>query len=498
MNHLGDITKIHGDRIEPVDVITFGSPCQDLSIAGNRAGLDGERSGLFMEAVRIIKEMRRKTNGRYPTYAVWENVPGAFSSQKGEDFRVVLEELCKICKEDAAVPRPADKWRTSGAIVGDWWSVAWRVFDAQFWGVPQRRRRIALVVDFRGGRAPEILFERKSLRGNFETGEEMREGVAGAIEDCPNGEGAYGFSAGQGSKAGGIGYAKEVAPTIKACASGLNQVPCISIQHSIIGRESKNGAQGKGYRCDGKAYTLDSRPEADAVCVPINDQATHGNGGCNGNMVGNENDPMYSLTARDRHAVLCMATGQGGAEILHDTSPTLNCDHEQPICLHPDISGTICASGAGTDRPAGQGNEGDLCIVQAVDARNMAEHDVCGTLQSKENGGYSLNYINPIRVNLIVRRLTPLECERLQGYPDGWAHIPDYIGTDGKKRKVSNSAMYKALGNSISIPNWKYVMKRIAATFECDATLGSLFDGIGGFPMIWEHLNGKGSAKWAS
>lgn len=148
---------------------------------------------------------------------------------------------------------------------------------------------------------------------------------------------------------------------------------------------------------------------------------------------------------------------------------------------------------------AGQGNEGDLCIVTAVDFRNGTENkDVNGTLQAKTSGGTSYNLQNVCRIKNIVRRLTPLECERLQGYPDGWVHIPDYIGTDGKKRKVSDSAMYRALGNSISIPNWKYVMKRIAATFERDATLGSLFDGIGGFPMIWEWLNGRNTARWAS
>lgn len=168
---LGDITKINGAEIPPVDIITFGSPCQDLSVAGKRAGLDGERSGLFMEAIRIIKEMRDETSKRAdehvrPRYAVWENVPGAYSSNKGEDFRVVLEELCRIKDGDAHVPRPTGgKWANAGAIVGDGYSVAWRTLDAQYWGVPQRRRRIYLVADFGGQRAPEILFEREGLRG---------------------------------------------------------------------------------------------------------------------------------------------------------------------------------------------------------------------------------------------------------------------------------------------------------------------------------------------
>ena len=158
MLHLGYIKKINGREVPPVDVITAGSPCQDLSVAGKRAGLEGERSGLFMEFIRIVKEMRRNTHGEYPKYVVWENVPGAFSSNKGEDFRCVLEELAKIKDYRAVVPSPPKgKWKNAGYIMGDDWSLAWRVMDAQFWGVPQRRRRIALVVDFRGQSAPEIL-----------------------------------------------------------------------------------------------------------------------------------------------------------------------------------------------------------------------------------------------------------------------------------------------------------------------------------------------------
>lgn len=163
---LGDITKIDGSKIKPVDVISFGSPCQDLSVAGKREGLSGERSGLFMEAVRIIKEMRGDTDGEYPKLAVWENVLGAFSSNKGEDFRVVLEELSKIKDSNTIIPRPK-KWSNAGLILADGFSIAWRVLDAQYWGVPQRRRRIFLVVDFGGHSAGEILFERKGLSRNF-------------------------------------------------------------------------------------------------------------------------------------------------------------------------------------------------------------------------------------------------------------------------------------------------------------------------------------------
>lgn len=169
MTHLGDVSKINGAEIEPVDVITFGSPCQDLSVAGKRAGLEGERSGLFMEAIRIVKEMRGATDGKYPTFILWENVPGAFSSNKGEDFRVVLEEIIRVVEPSATMP-PADKgrWPYADVYVGEGWSLAYRTFDAQYWGVPQRRRRIYLVADFRGERAGEILFEREGMRGDSE------------------------------------------------------------------------------------------------------------------------------------------------------------------------------------------------------------------------------------------------------------------------------------------------------------------------------------------
>lgn len=191
MKHLGDISKVNGAEIEPVDIITFGSPCQDLSVAGKRAGLKHEangdekttRSGLFMEAIRIIKEMRCATNGKYPRFALWENVPGAFSSNKGEDFRIVLEEFIKISEAKATVPPPPKGgWPFADAYVGDGWSLAYRTFDAQYWGVPQRRRRIYLVADFIGGCAPRILFECEGLRGYFEKGESPWQGVASDVE----------------------------------------------------------------------------------------------------------------------------------------------------------------------------------------------------------------------------------------------------------------------------------------------------------------------------
>src|SRR5574344_1544454 len=196
MKHLGSVTDVHGGDIEPVDIITFGSPCQDLSVAGKRAGLKHEangddettRSGLFMEAVRIIKEMREATNGEYPTFAVWENVRGAFSSNKGEDFRTVLEELIKIVEPGAVMPAvPKGGWPYADSYCGDGWSLAYRVFDAQYWGVPQRRRRIYLVLDLRGQRAGKVSFEREGVRGYFETFKTAGQGTAG---DAANRTGA--------------------------------------------------------------------------------------------------------------------------------------------------------------------------------------------------------------------------------------------------------------------------------------------------------------------
>ena len=201
MKHLGDITKINGHNVPLVDIVTGGSPCQDLSVAGKRAGLEGARSGLFMEQIRIIKEMRDESirqlrlrgadfNIRLvkPRYMVWENVPGAFSSNKGEDFRCVLEETAKIVCKDAVIPRPeGGRWMPSGCILADGWSIAWRVHDAQFWGVPQRRKRIALVADFGGQSAPEILFERKGLSRDSEPSKQAREEAAG---DSTEGTGA--------------------------------------------------------------------------------------------------------------------------------------------------------------------------------------------------------------------------------------------------------------------------------------------------------------------
>ena len=249
MKHYGDISGMHGDAVEPVDIITFGSPCQDMSIAGKRAGLDGSRSNLFYEAVRIVKEMRCATNGEYPKWLCWENVPGAFSSNAGEDFRCVLESLCRIKDETVSVPMP-DKWTTAGEIVGEGYSVAWRVLDACMWGVPQRRKRILLIASLADERAGEILFESEGLSGYSAEGFRTWQSLAGCASQgsgtpklCLNDQGggvmdvsddvtatlraethghppcvmeSAGFCTEHSAKAGNIGYEEETAPTLRA------------------------------------------------------------------------------------------------------------------------------------------------------------------------------------------------------------------------------------------------------------------------------------------
>ena len=244
MKQLGDVTKINGAEIEKVDIITFGSPCQDLSVAGRQKGIhEGERSNLFFEAVRIIKEMREddRAAGRAdehcrPRFAVWENVPGAFSSNKGADFQAVLQALCEVCDTDVSVPMPEKgKWGKAGCIVGDGYSIAWRVYDAQYWGVPQRRKRIYLIADFGSERAGEILFEPEGVRGHSETSGEARKG---ASEDVEGGAGGScdvvvgAFMGGQGAKAGSVAYSEALSPTLRATNSGSNQVPDVAYRSS--------------------------------------------------------------------------------------------------------------------------------------------------------------------------------------------------------------------------------------------------------------------------
>ena len=519
---------------------------QDLSVAGKRAGLDGERSGLYMEQIRIVKEMRQRDerNGRSgvdirPRYMVWENVPGAFSSNKGEDFRIVLEELAKIADKDAVIPMPnTGKWTTCGCIVGDGWSIAWRVLDAQFWGVPQRRRRIALIADFGGHSAPEILLIRKSLSGHTEPSKPKGKESS---PNAPRGIGADDsrvicFEPGAAKRLGGYVW-EGIAPTLRT-EVGDNRP---SVAYTLQDQEGKAGG-GKGaliakdlsatlragfaQTLFQPVYSVENHPNDSRVKIDEEGKVQAltgrmGTGGGNVPMVlaldrasfNQGKNAQYDFEVTDKGinspivakgpGAVCYSVDQGGGkssvDVREGKAPTLTTTHDgAPAICYPEVKegvvGTLDAHYS--NFPGMRGGMERTMVAQAVDCRNCTEDDINGALQS--NSAHSLNGKNVIRTRYIVRRLTPLECERLQGYPDGWTDIGEWIDSNGKKRQTSDAARYKALGNSIALPPWKWVLKRLCACYERDATMASLFDGIGGFPYLWEQLNGKGTCLWAS
>ena len=490
MLHLGDITKIDGYTAPIVDCVIGGSPCQDLSVAGKREGLDGERSGLFMEQIRIVKEMREhdrrigwSNDDIRPRYMVWENVPGAFSSNKAEDFRIVLEETAKIADENAVIPQPPKgKWATSGCIMGDGWSIAWRVCDAQFYGVPQRRRRIALVADFGGQSAPEILFIRSCVSRDTEPSGKKRETVATDVER-------------------GIGADDRGVKCLTPWDTQTRRVYDAEYTYPSLcsGENSGQNQQSVLIKDNRVAYTMQDREGkaggGKGALIAKDLSATHRAGIAQTlfqpKFFSVENHPADSRVDLDESGKVQtltgrMGTGGGNVPMVMEAFPegSFGGWRESNGGL-----GTLKAMG-GT---CGGGSEN---LIVAVDARNATENEVNGSLQS--NSAHSLNGNNVIRTNYIVRRLTPLECERLQGFPDGWTDIGEWTDSKEKVHKTSDSARYKALGNSIALPPWKWVLKRLCACYERDATMASLFDGIGGFPLIWEQLNGKGSCLWAS
>ena len=406
MAHVGDVTRLDGAQLPPVDIITFGSPCQGLSLAGQRRGLADERSGLFLEAIRIIFEMREATHGRYPRFALFENVPGALSSAGGLDYKIVLQSFTKT---EVPIPR-SGKWADAGMVRGGGVDLAWCVYDAQYFGTAQRRRRLFLVCDFGGKRAGEILFVPKSLRRYFEKGGTPRQGLTAFTAD---GAGAAGGAVAVLNDQGGSS---------------------ITVERSDL------------------SPTLRSQ--------------THGN---------------LPIVA----GMLCMGTSQANASILNDQSPTLTCAHGQaPILVHPQITGTLCASGAGLSRPAGMGSETDLCVVRAEQQNNVLKAYSIGAYYSKGmlspnptagireadtsrtldlNGGNPACQQGGIAVVggdlrdwvLIARRLMPIEAERLMGFPDFWTES----GYDGKP--ISDTRRYAMLGNSIATPCAVYIMQGI-------------------------------------
>ena len=515
VERFGDIKKMDGGVIPKVDIITGGSPCQDMSIAGKREGLDGPRSNLFREQIRIVKEMREsdKAGGRTgkqirPRYMVWENVPGAFSSNKGKDFRSVLEEIAKIKDGSVSIPMSKkNKWNAAGCIMGDDYSIAWRVLDAQYFGVPQRRKRIYLVADFGGNTAPEILFEQDSLRGDTEKSRKERKGTP--------------HSAGDSTKEANresVADQNEVSPilTQKMGTSGGN-VPMVMeakafhlTQDPISMKISPCLTQGNSSA--GQATI--------GVVIPIADKATRYQGGgntrnddgaSNGIGVGDEKSPSYTLTSADKHSVaysIDRAAFNQGRNAKYD------------ISIMNDITQTIVARGPSavvheTYTMQGFGEyklSGKASSVKQRDFKDATDLVVAfepGTV-SRIGGHYYVDgKIGTLRANpgdnqqaiiseYIVRRLTPTECGRLQGFPDGWAdnlgiaepteddilywrivlkEHSEALGVD-KKEKTDNqirkwlqnpesdSAKYKMWGNGIALPCAMMVMEGIVKVLQ--------------------------------
>ncbi len=481
MKHYGDISKLNGAELPPVDIITFGSPCTDLSVAGKRAGIQAERSGLFFEAIRIIKEMRCKTNGEYPKYIVWENVPGAFSSGGGEDFRCVLEEICKIADESAAVPKPA-KWHNAGEILAGHYSVAYRLFDAQYWGVPHRRKRIYLVADFTGECAGKILFESEGVSGYSAEGFRAWQRAAGGAADCIgtssgelclNDQGgnrmdvtedmvctlraeahhppcvlSAGFCTEHSAKARGIGYEEEKSPTLRA-----GVVPATMTCY-------ENHSQDTRYR-----GPLEVAPTV---------SATYGSGGNNQPFVVNT-PKAYGISAFESNA---MKSGNPHSGVYEaDTSRTIDTSGTPPSSNQGGIAivesyalqGSMIGR-ADKNGPQGDGINEDVtftlntcdkhAVVYAIDresyncgqnfARNLgiSNEGVSSTLNAQgpsavatpvftsskasfftnaqadtANTLVATDYKDPPLINDVgytVRRLTPQECALLQGMPTWW------------------------------------------------------------------------------
>ena len=539
MEHVGDITALDGAKLLPVDIITFGSPCQGLSLAGRRLGLADERSGLFSEAIRIIDEMRIATNGQYPRYAVWENVPGAISSSSGLDFQAVLEAFAKT---EVPIPR-SGKWANAGMVRSNGIDLAWCVYNAQYFGVPQRRRRVFLVCDFGGGSAGEVLFVAKSLSGYFaargaqgqDPAADAARGADGAgVPECltpwdtqqsriftedglsPTLAGADGgggrnpgglvfaaFLGGAGAKARSIGYSETTSPTLKGEPCGFSS-PCVAVLNDQGGDSFSVEKTELSPTLRSETHgnlPIVAHPETPAVTMRLREGCE---GGGKGPLLQHEISGTLA-TGNDQYLFIPQAVGvhvnQVGEVHTADTAYSLATNgnatgRNAPLVAHPAICGTLVASGAGMNRPAGLASETDLCVayclqgnmigrqdhngpkgngvneevsftlntvdvaaVTAVDCRNLCEtEELSGTLQAKTQG-YSLNYQNPVRSGYIVRRLLPVECELLQGYPPGWTEF----GHDGKE--ISDTRRYQMLGNSVAVPCVAYILLGIAGQF---------------------------------
>ena len=510
IKHYGDVSSLNGAELPPVDIITFGSPCQDMSIAGKRGGLDGSRSSLFYEAVRIIKEMRCATNGRYPRFAVWENVPGAFSSNKGEDFRAVLESLCRVKDESVSVPQ-CEKWTAAGEILADGFSIAWRVLDAQYWGVPQRRKRIYLVTDFDGECAGKVLFESEGLSGYSAEGFKAWQRAANAAESGSGATGAAGFCTEHSAKARGIGYEEETSPTLRA-----GTVPAAVYEnHSQDTRytelrgiaptvSSTYGTGGNNQpfvvedtRCFDVRFTSDGTKNARQNCYETDTARTIDTGG---NSPDSNQGGVAVVAVQGSMIGRADKNGPQGSGVNEDISFTLNATDRHAVAFSQDSytkysENDKCGALRACGGMYGGGSETLVYSTSKNSYHTEAEENLANTLVASD-------YKDPPTVNspeYIVRRLTPTECARLQGFPDWWCAD---LGTDNPTeeelrfwkdvfethRKIvggavkpksekqirawlknphSDSAEYKLWGNGVALPCVFFVLSGIAWVSFC-------------------------------
>ena len=510
MKHYGDVSSLNGADLPPVDIITFGSPCQDMSIAGKRSGLDGSRSSLFYEAVRIIKEMRCATNGKYPRFAVWENVPGAFSSNKGEDFRCVLESLCRVRDETVSVPRH-EKWSAAGNIVADGFSIAWRVLDAQYWGVPQRRNRIFLVADFDSECAGKILFESEGLSGYSAEGFKAWQRTTVAIESSSGTAGAAGFCTEHSAKARGIGYEEETSSTLRA-----GTVPAAVYEnHSQDTRytelrgiaptvSSTYGTGGNNQpfvvedtRCFDVRFTSDGTKNARHNCYETDTSRTIDTGG---NSPDSNQGGVAVVAVQGSMIGRADKNGPQGSGVNEDISFTLNATDRHAVAFSQDSytkysENDKCGALRACGGMYGGGSETLVYSTSKNSYHTEAEENLANTLVASD-------YKDPPTVNspeYIVRRLTPTECARLQGFPDWWCAD---LGTDNPTeeelrfwkdvfethRKIvggavkpksekqirawlknphSDSSEYKLWGNGVALPCVFFVLSGIAWVSSC-------------------------------
>ena len=526
MKHLGDINKLNGADLEPVTIIAGGSPCQDMSIAGKREGLDGSRSNLFREQIRIIKEMREsdRAAGRTgtqirPRYMVWENVPGAFSSNKGKDFQAVLQEIVSITDEESNVPLPPKgKWQTAGCIMGDHFSIAWRVLDAQYWGVPQRRKRIYLVADFGGNTAPKILFEREGLSGNFAESREAWQRTAGDIKTGTHKTGTDDVECYDISDRRRVADKSEVSPTLTTkMGTGGNNVPIVLENHPQDSRVT--------IAEDGNVPTLTSRMGTGGGNVPMimnevravdqrnlslgNDKSETLHGSGHGSSVGTIIEPMALHITQDptvfEGKTPCLTqgnpkTGQATVGVAIPIADKATRYKGGGSTRNNDGS----ANGLGIGEPGAPANtltaadrHGVACFAQQA----IGEYEESEKASCLKRRDYK-DSTDLILWEYIIRRLTPLECCRLQGFPDNWAeelgiteptqedidHWREVFRTqmeamgESKKEKTDNqickwlkdpesdSAKYKMWGNGIALPCAMFVMEGIAMILSREDT----------------------------